>query len=122
MVFLSKFLLFSNLKCRSLLLSCNLILIKVSPLSCKNLEISSNSLSDLISNVTSLIGLFNKSLRDPIFWTLVLLNLFSSLEIDLTRVKIKELPSFSISRFKSRISEKINNSKTLVRSVNFNTA
>ena len=42
--------------------------------------------------------------------------------LELTKVNIKELPSFKISRFNSRISEKINISKTLLRSVNFNTA
>ena len=45
-----------------------------------------------------------------------------SFEIDFDRVKNKELPSFKISRFPSRISEKINNSKTLFKSVNFKTA
>ena len=46
----------------------------------------------------------------------------SSLENDFKSVNIKEFPSFKISRFNSKISEKINNSKTLLRSVNFRTA
>jgi len=40
----------------------------------------------------------------------------------LFKVKIKELPSIKISRFNSKISENINNSKTLAKSVNFKTA
>ena len=97
-------------------------MIKVSPLFDKNLEISSNSFGDFKWNLTSLIGLFNKSFKEAIFLTLILLNLFSSLEIDFTRVKIKELPSTKISRFNSNVSEKINNSNTLDKSVNFSTA
>mgnify|MGYP001252958113 CR=1 FL=1 len=38
------------------------------------------------------------------------------------KVKIRELPSFKISLFNSKISEKINSSNTLDRSVNFKTA
>ena len=41
---------------------------------------------------------------------------------EIIKDKSKELPSFKISRFRFNISEKINNSKTLVKSVSFNTA
>ena len=47
---------------------------------------------------------------------------FSSLEIFLNNVKIRELPSFKISLFNSKTSEKINSSNTLDKSVNFKTA
>ena len=67
-------------------------------------------------------GLLNKFFKEAIFRTFILLNLFSSLEILLTKVKIKELPSIKISRFSSKISENIKSSKTLVKSVNFKTA
>ena len=77
---------------------------------------------DLISNETSFIGLLNKSLSEAIFWTLILVSLFSSLEIFLNNVKISELPSFKISLFNSKTSEKINSSNTLDKSVNFKTA
>ena len=43
-------------------------------------------------------------------------------EIFLNNVKIRELPSFKISLFNSKISEKTNSSNTLDRSVNFKTA
>ena len=46
----------------------------------------------------------------------------SSSETDLAKVSSIDDPSFNISRFFSKTSEKINNSKTLVRSVNFKTA
>jgi hypothetical protein len=38
------------------------------------------------------------------------------------RVKINDDPSLKLSLFNSKTSEKINSSKTLVKSVNFNTA
>ena len=41
---------------------------------------------------------------------------------DFIKDRSKEFPSFKISRFRFKISEKINNSKTLVKSVSFNTA
>ena len=85
-------------------------------------EISFTSSSDLTSKKTSLIGLLKRSFSDPIFWTFTRLNLFSSLEILLTKVKINELPSINISRFSSKISENIKSSKTLFISVNFKTA
>ena len=75
----------------------------MSPFFGKNLDNSFNSSKELILNDTSLIGLFNKSFREAIFWTLILLNLFSSLVIDFTRVRINELPSFKISRLCSII-------------------
>ena len=73
-------------------------------------------------NFTSLMGLFNKSFKELIFLTLILLNLFSMSEIDFTRDKMNELPSSKISRFKSKISENTKSSNTLFRSVNFKTA
>ena len=78
----------------------------------KTFDISSNSLRDFKSKVTSSIGLFVNSFRELIFRTFILLNLFSSLDTDFITDIIKELPSFKISRFDSKISEKINNSKT----------
>jgi len=86
------------------------------------LDIVSISNFDLISNETSFIGLLNKSLSEAIFCTLIRVSLFSSLEIFLNNVKIRELPSFKISLFNSKISEKIKSSNTLDKSVNFNTA
>ena len=56
------------------------------------------------------------------FLTLILFVLSSSEEIVLFNVKINDEPSFKISLFNSKTSEKINNSKTLFKSVNFNTA
>ena len=64
------------------------------------------------------IGLLIKFFKEDIFLTLILLNLLSSSEIFLEIVNIKELPSINISLFKSKTSEKINNSKTEVKSVN----
>ena len=95
---------------------------KVLPSLFNSFEISLISSSDLTLKVTSLIGLLNRSFNEAIFWTFKRLNLFSSLEMLLINVKIKELPSIKISRFNSKISENINNSKTLFKSVNFNTA
>ena len=64
------------------------------------------------------IGLLIKFFKEDIFLTLILLNLLSSSEMFLEIVNIKELPSINISLFKSKTSEKINNSKTEVKSVN----
>ena len=98
------------------------MLIVVLPSSYNMFEISLTSSRDLTLKKTSLIGLLKRSFNDPIFWTFTRLYLFSSLEILLTKVKIKELPSNRISRFSSKISENIKSSKTLDKSVNFNTA
>ena len=97
-------------------------LTSVKPSSTMVFEIESRFSLVFTSKDTLLIGLLNRSVKDPIFWTLILLNLFSSFDILLTKVNNNELPSFKISRFNSRISEKINISKTLLKSVNFNTA
>ena len=69
-------------------------------------------------NSISAIGLLNKSLRDAIFLTFSLLNLLLSSVIFLLKVIINELPSTNIFLFNYKISEKINNSNTLVKSVN----
>ena len=45
---------------------------------------------EFTSKKTSLIGLLKRSIKDPIFCTLTLLNLFSSFDILLTKVNIKE--------------------------------
>ena len=66
----------------------------------------------------SLTGLLKRSLSEAIFWTLILLNLFSSLEIVFNKVIINEFPSTKISLFNSKVSEKIKSSKTLDKSVN----
>jgi len=68
-------------------------------------------------NSISEIGLLNISLRDVIFLTFSLLNLLLSSVIFLLKVIINELPSTNIFLFNSKISEKINNSNTLVKSV-----
>ena len=47
---------------------------------------------------------------------------FCEEKTDLAKVNIIDDPSFNMSRFFSKTSEKMNNSKTLVRSVNFKTA
>ena len=120
--FLFRFLSFLSLNLRLLSPVNKLILTLVLPFSFNRFEISFNSLSDLTSKKTSLIGLLKRSFKDPIFCKLIRLNLFSSLEILFTRVKIKELPYIRISRFNSNIPENINNSKTLVKSVSFITA
>ena len=52
-----------------------------------------------------------------IFLTFILLNLFSSSLIILVKVIIREFPSISNSLFKSKVSEKINSSRTLLKSV-----
>ncbi len=64
------------------------------------------------------IGLLNKFFKEAIFLTFILLNLLFSSITFLITVKIKEFPSFKISRFNSRRSEKINSSKTEDKSVN----
>ena len=64
------------------------------------------------------IGLLNKFFKDVIFFTFILLNLLVSSLTFLLTVKIKESPSFKISLFNSKRSEKINSSKTEDKSVN----
>ena len=59
-------------------------------------EIKTKFSWELTSKDILLIGLLNRSVKDPIFWTLILLNLFSSFDILLTKVNNKELPSFKI--------------------------
>ena len=86
------------------------------------MDIFSISNLDLISNETSFIGLLNKSFSEAIFWTFIRVSRFSSLEVFLNNVKIRELPSFKISLFNSKTSEKIKSSNTLDKSVNFKTA
>ena len=99
-----------------------MIFISVFPSFFKKEDILSISLIDLILNIISDTGLLNKSLSEDIFSTLILLNLFSSLEIFFASVITNELPSTNISLFDSKISEKINSSNTLVKSVNLITA
>ena len=65
---------------------------------------------------------YSKSLIDAILRTLILFDLSSVEEIVLFKVSINDEPSFNESLFNSKTSEKTNNSKTLVKSVNFNTA
>ena len=64
------------------------------------------------------IGLLNKSLSEAIFLTLILLNLFSFSDKFLLKVIMNELPSTKEFLFNSKISEKINSSNTLDKSVN----
>ena len=118
MAFLSICLLFLSLKQISLFSSLILIITCVAPFSFTNSDILTISVDDLMLNTISLTGLLNRSLSEAIFWTLILLNLFSSLEIVFNRVKIKELPSIKTSLFDSKVSEKIKSSNTLVKSVN----
>ena len=118
----SKFLIFFSLNSSVLLWSIKLIFTKVFPFVFNSFEISYISSSDLTLKITSLIGLLKRSFNDAIFWTFKRLNLFSSLDVLLINVNIRELPSINISRFNSKISENINNSKTLVKSVNYKTA
>ena len=63
------------------------------------------------------IGLLNKFFKDAILLTFILLNLLFSSVLFLLIVKIKEFPSFKMSRFNSKRSEKINSSKTEDKSV-----
>ena len=72
------------------------------------LDILSRSLVDLILNIISFIGLLKRSLREAIFWTFILLDLLSSLEMFLIKVIINELPSIKASLFDSKVSEKEN--------------
>ena len=65
--FLSKFRLFLSLKVRVLLSFIKFMLIDVFPSLSNIFEISFTSSSDLTSKKTSLIGLLNKSFKDPIF-------------------------------------------------------
>ena len=85
-------------------------------------EISSIFFRSVALNLTSVIGLLNKFLREAIFLTFILLNLFSFSLIFLIKVIINELPSDNISLLSSKISEKINSSNTLAKSVNLITA
>ena len=95
----------------------------ISQLSKNNtVKLGNNSFRDFRLNVTPLIGLFKRSSKEIIFCTFILFNLFSLLAIDLISVRIKELPSFKISLFNSKVSEKMNNSNTLDKSVNLRTA
>ena len=123
--FLSKFIaflsikrLFLSLKLILLSLVSKLIFTSVVPSSFNNLDIFSISSTVLILKAISLTGLLNKSLREAIFWTFILFNLFSSFEIVLIKVIINEFPSIKISLLSSRMSEKIKSSNTLVKSVN----
>ena len=97
-------------------------MIFVSPGSTKNFDNSFKSFKELSLKVIFLIGLFNKSLREAIFFTFILLNLLFSSDKDLMTVNINEFPSFKIFLLDSKVSENINNSNTLERSVNFNIA
>jgi hypothetical protein len=72
--------------------------------------------------VISLIELLKRSFNEAIFLTLILFVLSSSDEMVFIKVKINDDPSFKLFLFNSKTSEKINSSKTLVKSVNFNTA
>ena len=70
-------------------------------------------------NSISEIGLLNRSLRDAIFLTFILLNLLLPSVTFLLKVIINEFPSVNIFLFSSKISEKINSSNTLDKSVSF---
>ena len=96
-----------------------LILTSVLPLLSTKFEISLICLVSFKLNSTSKISLLNKSFKEAIFLTLILLKRFSLSDIFLLRVKINELPSTNAFLFSSKISEKINNSNTLDKSVNF---
>ena len=76
-----------------------------------------DNLVDFKLNVMLGTGLLNKSFKEAIFWTFILLNLFSSLEILFDNVIIKDEPSTRASLFNSSMSEKIKSSKTLDKSV-----
>ena len=99
-----------------------LILTKVSPFSSRKFCTSLSCSFEVIFKVISLILLLNKSFKGAILRTLILFVLSSSEEIVLLKVKINDDPSFKKSLFNSKISENINNSKTLLKSVNFKTA
>ena len=118
MAFLSISRLFLSLKLILLFPSLIFNFTSVVPSSFTKLDILSMSLTDLRSNKISLTGLLKRSFKEAIFWTLILLDLFSSLEMVLIRVIINELPSMRISLFISNVSEKIKSSKTPVKSVN----
>jgi hypothetical protein len=94
----------------------------VSPFSSKKFCISLSCDLDDKFKVISLIELLNRSFNEAIFLTLILFVLSSSDEMVFVKVKINEDPSFKLSLFNSKTSEKMNNSKTLVKSVSFNTA
>jgi hypothetical protein len=94
----------------------------VTPFSSKKFFISLSCDLDERFKVISLIELLKRSFNEAIFLTLILLVLSSSDEMVFVSVKINDDPSFKLSLFSSKISEKINSSKTLFKSVNFNTA
>ena len=102
----------------SLSLSRTLIFTSVDPSLSKKLEILLTWLALLVLNSILETGLLNKSLREAIFFILILLNLFSSFDKFLFIVIINELPSTKEFLFNYKISEKINNSNTDDRSVN----
>ena len=60
------------------------------------------SLIDLILNIISLTGLLNKIFKRCYFLNIYSFKLFSSFEIVLIKVIIKELPSIKISLFNSQ--------------------
>ena len=95
-----------------------LIFTSVVPSTLTKSDILLISLTDLRLNIISLTGLLKRSFKEAIFWTFILFDLFSSLDIVLIKVIISELPSIRTSLFSSKISEKIKSSKTLVKSVN----
>jgi hypothetical protein len=94
----------------------------VSPFSSKKFCISLSCDLDDKFKVISLIELLKRSFNEAIFLTLILFVLSSSDEMVFVKVKINDDPSLKLSLFNSKTSEKINSSKTLVKSVNFNTA
>ena len=67
-------------------------------------------------------GGYKKMLGTTAYNSNIVPQVSSSSEIVLLKVKINELPSFNMSLFVSRTSENMNNSKTLIKSVNFKTA
>ena len=93
------------------------ILTSVVPSLLIKFDISLILLRSWVLNSISEIGLLNISLRDTIFLTFSLLNLLLFSATFLIKVNINELPSANIFLFNSKISEKINNSNTLVKSV-----
>ena len=75
----------------------------MSPGSTKNFDNSFKSFKELRLKVIFLIGLFNKSLREAIFFTFILLNLLLSSDEDLVTVIINEFPSFKMFLLDSRV-------------------
>ena len=78
--FLSNLRVFFSLNCRILSPLTRLIFTTVVPSSFKIEDIFLICSSYFSLNETSLIGLLNNSLSEAIFWTLILVNLFLSLE------------------------------------------